>query len=558
MYKSNHVFRTSTDARWRGVKYRCVALFLVIVPQPLAAQQAADQAFQGAQWIMASAASRAVAQVGARIAAGEGVLADTIRARQDLEARYLQLQKDQLADTAGAGADGAALAQQITVVSESILKIDRQLAIDFPNYSELTNPRPLDFKTVQQYLKPDEALILFLSDRLATYVWVVTKSGANWDRVELGSVELADAVQQLRVSLDPNAPVRSAEALDGEKVGLPFFDRQLAHDLYRRLLGQFSDLTAGVKHAFVVVDGALTSLPLAVLVRTPPFGDDDDPAALRETDWLAKSLSTTTLPGVSNLAVIRSGRVFETRNGAPTFVGFGDPKFGATDPENITVAAANGVSDYFVRGLGNVTAINGLSALPGTARELKSLARILGADNSTVFLGTDATEAQVKTSDLSKANILAFATHGLVTGELKGLAEPALVFTPPKKASENDDGLLTASEASELDISADWVILSACNTAAGDGTPGASGLSGLARAFLFAGARSVLVSHWPVRDDVASALTTRTLALLTEMPELGRSAALHQAMMETMADTRDPAYAHPSAWAPFVIVGEGG
>jgi len=83
--------------------------------------------------------------------------------------------------------------------------------------------------------------------------------------------------------------------------------------------------------------------------------------------------------------------------------------------------------------------------------------------------------------------VLTFATHGLLAGDLKGLSEPALVLTPPKEGTELDDGLLTASEVAQLKLDADWVILSACNTAAPDGTPGAEGLSGLAKAFFYAG-----------------------------------------------------------------------
>src|SRR5690606_37924501 len=125
-------------------------------------------------------------------------------------------------------------------------------------------------------------------------------------------------------------------------------------------------------------------------------------------------------------------------------------------------------------------------------------------------------------------------------------------------ASVADDGLLTASEIAELRLSADWVILSACNTAGGDGRPDAEGLSGLARAFLYAGARSILVSHWPVRDDAAARLTTGTLAAIAKDTGIGRSQALRQAMLTLMEDGNDPSLAHPSAWAPFMIVGEGG
>jgi CHAT domain-containing protein len=91
---------------------------------------------------------------------------------------------------------------------------------------------------------------------------------------------------------------------------------------------------------------------------------------------------------------------------------------------------------------------------------------------------------------LDHYKIIEFATHGLMSGELKGLAEPALVLTPPPQATPDDDGLLTASKIATLKLNADWVVLSACNTAAGDGTPDAGGLSGLAKAFFYAGARS--------------------------------------------------------------------
>jgi len=164
----------------------------------------------------------------------------------------------------------------------------------------------------------------------------------------------------------------------------------------------------------------------------------------------------------------------------------------------------------------------------------------------------------VKALDLSSTSVIAFATHGLLSGELSGLAEPALVLTPPDAASLDDDGLLTASEIAELRLSTDWVILSACNTAGTDGRPDAEGLSGLARAFLYAGARSILVSHWPVRDDAAARLTTGTLSRIGEDATIGRSQALRRAMLSLMEDERDQSLAHPSAWAPFIIVGEGG
>ena len=154
--------------------------------------------------------------------------------------------------------------------------------------------------------------------------------------------------------------------------------------------------------------------------------------------------------------------------------------------------------------------------------------------------------------EVRDAALLVFATHGLVAGELRGLAEPALAFSAP--TTDQEDGLLTASEAAQLDLSADWVVLSACNTAAADGSPGGEGLSGLASAFLFAGAKSLIVSHWPVRDDAAPWLTSGAVRAHRE-DGLHRAAALRHAMLDMIDNSTLPGAAHPSVWAPFVLVG---
>lgn len=156
--------------------------------------------------------------------------------------------------------------------------------------------------------------------------------------------------------------------------------------------------------------------------------------------------------------------------------------------------------------------------------------------------------------------MLALATHGLVAGELGGISEPGLVLTPPETANASDDGYLTASEVAALDLNAEWVILSACNTAAGDGSEGAPGLSGLARSFFFAGARNLLASHWPVRDNVAARITVRTVELRRDDPKISRAEAFQQAMREiredASLDSDFDTLAHPNAWAPFTLIGD--
>ena len=144
----------------------------------------------------------------------------------------------------------------------------------------------------------------------------------------------------------------------------------------------------------------------------------------------------------------------------------------------------------------------------------------------------------------------------MIAGDVQGLGEPALAFSLPAKATPLDDGLLTASEVTELKLNAEWLVMSACNTAAGD-RPGAEALSGLARAFFYAGAKTLLVSHWPVGDAAAVALTTHAFKNMQSNPKLGKAEALRRSML-LMIDKGKLSTAHPTSWAPFVIVGEGG
>jgi len=186
------------------------------------------------------------------------------------------------------------------------------------------------------------------------------------------------------------------------------------------------------------------------------------------------------------------------------------------------------------------------------------VARALGASpQDDVKLGTAATVTNVSALPLDQYRVVDFATHGLVAGEVNGLSEPALVLTLPDRPTSEDDGLLTASRVAKLKLDADWAVLSACNTAAGD-KPGAEGLSGLARAFFYAGARALLVSHWPVDSDAAVRLTTGAFSELTAHPGIGRAEALRRSMKALIADRSSPRNADPAVWAPFVLVGEGG
>ena len=158
--------------------------------------------------------------------------------------------------------------------------------------------------------------------------------------------------------------------------------------------------------------------------------------------------------------------------------------------------------------------------------------------------------------ELAKYRTVHFATHGVIAGELESASEPGLILTPPDKATEDDDGYLSASEIAALKLDADWVILSACNTAAG-AAAGAEALSGLARAFFYARARALLVSHWAV-DSVATVklITLSIREIARNHRPIGRAEALRRAMLAFL-DNGSSQEAHPAYWAPFIVVGEG-
>lgn len=203
------------------------------------------------------------------------------------------------------------------------------------------------------------------------------------------------------------------------------FDVATANELYKKLLGPFEKELAGVKHLIVVPDGPLQSLPLDVLVTEMPavpvasIGDHANVA------WLAKQFAITTLPAVGSLRALRA---FAKAAPAPdAFGAFGDPLLDGGKSDGHAKVAA-----LFSRGaVADVSEVRKLARLPETADELRAIASALKWSRDTLHLGSAATETQVKKLDLARFRTVAFATHGLISGDFKGLAEPALVLTPP-------------------------------------------------------------------------------------------------------------------------------
>lgn len=526
-----------------------------------------DDVFLTLQRATSSVAGAALQQAALRQQAGNAALAALLRERSDLSDRA---EADQGALSHAVGTRGAAAEAEIDRVRASLNDIRRQIAVldakiedGFPAFRELTNPRPMSVAEVQKTLRAGEVMIVTLTSEYDTFVWAISPNAADWHAANFDQGDLVAQISLLRRMLDVTTQNRSAAALEEDtSIGASEdgFDRAVAYGLYQKLLAPLAAVIDGADHLIVVPDGALTALPFGLLVASAPVGDDTDPQALRDTDWLIGRAAMTVLPNVSSLRALRRSvdktDLDKTDPGGPRrpFVGFGDPVFAYRDSDAPTGMVTDGA--YVSRGVfEQVSGVAGLAPLPGTARELRRLAQLTGAAATDLFLGRAATETAVRGADLRDVDIVAFATHGLLAGELSGLAEPALVFTPPDAPGPQDDALLTATEAAGLRLSAQLIILSACNTASGDGTPGAEGLSGLARAFIYAGARSILVSHWPVDDYATSVLTTGMVAEMQAGARRGD--ALRRSMLRLMRDDAQVKYAHPRYWAPFILVGDG-
>jgi CHAT domain-containing protein len=351
------------------------------------------------------------------------------------------------------------------------------------------------------------------------------------------------------------------------------FDLAKAHALYKALFGQVEDLIKG-KHLLIVPSGPLTQLPFQVMVTEPPAKGGYKSAA-----WLARDHAFTVLPAVSSLKALR--RVTRPSAATKPMIGFGNPLLDGPDSRYAKLAqrardnqrcrdggspavtaflGSRGVTPMETGGgLTKVSDLRIQAPLPETADELCAVASDLRADLSEMRLGAHATEREVRSlsesGQLANYRVLHFATHGAMAGELSLGAEPGLILTPPAEASTADDGYLSASEIAGLKLDADWVILSACNTAAGD-TSGAQALSGLARAFFYAQARALLVSHWAVNSDATVKLITSAMREISRDGRVGRAEALRRAML-ALIDKGGPDEAHPAYWAPFIVVGEG-
>jgi CHAT domain-containing protein len=578
-----------------------------------AAEVLRDEAFQMVQRAESSRTATALGQMAARFSSGEGTLATLVRERQDLgdewQALDARLAAALAAPSAQRNRDGElVLRQRLSTIAGRLDGLNARFAKELPEYAALTNPQPLSIADVQRLLRAGEALLLIASHTHESLIWVVSTDRVQWMRVPLGEQEIAGEVAALRCGLDDSlwdvaeSYDKCAETIkkyrydanfDGQFVRILPFDLNRAHELYKALLAPFEGMIAN-KHLLFVPSRSLMSLPLGVLVTEAPNARIPvSPTGYREVSWLGVRQPLSVLPSVGSLKMLR--QFAKAARATKTYLGIGNPLLegpqrgqwraffaqqadlarskSCLSPPTVEQQLASfpvrrsveNFKDLF-RGFSiDIEQVRQQTPLPGTADELCEVGRRLGVPVSDIILGPNATEGTLKRLSedgrLADYGIVHFATHGALTGQLTGWSEPGLILTPPAKGTtdpkllQRDDGYVTASEIATLKFDADWVVLSACYTGGSSGGS-AEALSGLARAFFYAGTRALLISHWDVDSDAAVALTTRAFAELTSNPDIGRAEALRISMRELLEKGKSY-QVQPSEWAPFAIVGEG-
>ena len=580
---------TSVGATRRlvGILNSYIELVAALEGSPLAREagiEAIAETFRLADLARTSTVQRALGANAARLAAGSPALADVVRAQQDAKRKITTLYGE-LADLGvepgfQTSPAVATIRNRIEALRRRVDSLTAQIDREFPVYAEVIDPKPVALEQARAMLRPGEALIATLVTPEQTFVWAVPQSGlVAFAAVPMSAKTIEQTVATLREALEPRATTLG---------DIPDFDVALAHRLYQALLEPVRSGWQDARSLLVVPHGPLGQLPIALLPTRPATLAPESGALFsryRRVPWLVRSHAVTTLPSVASLGALRT-----IPAGDPSrrpFVGFGDPYFSKEQAalaaqEHAIVAATSEPRPRDVVALSTRAApprfrgpskafdarqLATLPRLPDTAEEIRDLAQAMNADLARdVFLGARANEETVKTLDLRRYRVVAFASHGLVPGDLEGLTQPALALSAPDVAEVEGDGLLTMDKILSLRLDADWGVLSACNTASGQGT-GSEAVSGLGRAFFYAGARALLVSNWPLETTSARALTTDLFRRQQHSPGVSRAHALQQTMnwlidhgerVDAATGKTAFSYAHPIFWAPFTLIGAGG
>ncbi|MFY0632644.1 MAG: CHAT domain-containing protein [Vannielia sp.] len=497
-----------------------------------------EESYRIAQNSTQTDAGHALYQMVTRLTLGDSPAAALHRAITDANATEAELQSEYAALMLTPVAERdptheARLKADLAATSREQKRLTDELYATAPDFSAMVSGGKITIAETQALLGPDEAVVVLDVGPAPDdwdFIFIITADQRFWIPMPIDPTQLDEAIADLRASVDLKLGVRAATSLKAQESGSASgFALGAAHWLYTQTFEVAEPYLEGKTHLYVELRGGMAAIPPHLLVRRPA-------TSLEEADWLIRHHAITVIPSVFAMKAMELTR--DKPHAPQPILGIANPDFDPSGTAPVQVSSNRG---------------GALSPLPETFGEVRDVAASMGAGAEAVIQQAAASEAAIKSADLSQYQVLYFATHGLVSGdEVKDLVveEPALALTP----GDGEDGLLTASEIALLRMNPDWVVLSACNTAVGQ-TPDAEALSGLAQSFLYAGARALLVSHWPVESQSAVSLMTDIFARRAANPDLPAAEAQRQAML-AMIDGPRTEWHHPAYWAPFILVGD--
>jgi CHAT domain-containing protein len=499
--------------------------------------------FTASQLGQGGVTSQQIAQATARLQANarDPRVADAIRRRQDATTALQVLVQKRDAAAAAAATDPSAQAAldgidaKVKQAEATLADSDAALQAAAPNFGQLAQ-QVVPAEAVFAALRPHEALLQIALGPDDGWSMVLADGRITVAKIPLGTEAIGKMVATLRASIEPTDR-------------LPMFDIAASRNLYEAVVGGVAPALKDRHGVVVVPSGPLLAVPFEVLLSGPA-----DAAHLAQAPWLVRQFTLTHVPAPANFVSLR--KIAGGSRATKPWFGFGNfvPVTLAQAQRSFPAAACPQSAQL----------LSGLPKLPGAEKELDAARALLGASAGDELLGAAFTRPAVLAASLKQYKILHFAAHALLPEELPCQSEPAIVTSAPAGAPDASQSLLAASDVTQLDLDADLVILSACNSGGGqtggDKTAGES-LSGLARAFFYAGARTLLVTHWSVSDAVAKYAVALTLHLMQADPHLGAAGALRAAQLQMLdaSGTSLPAeLAHPFFWAPFAAIGEAG
>jgi CHAT domain-containing protein len=490
------------------------------------------QMFEAAQLAMGSRTALDIAQATARLAAGDPKTAAVIRDYQDKQGVLDAVHAER--DVAVAGrARAEHLAEidaRIATAQKARDKAEEVILAAAPRYVEWSE-KPVAENEVRERLGANEAAAFLFVSPKGSYGFLVRRQGTLAYPIPLDEAEIDVSVTKLR------------ESTVERPGGLPNFDLATAYKLYAALFGPVEKDLEAISALSVVVTGDLLRFPLEALVTKPDISASN--GDYRGVPWLLRRAALSYFPSPRIFVNLR-----EKGGGSSAvqpFIGFGDFR-----PASKAQLAAAFPPDRCEE---DFRALSGLESLPDTKVEVVAIGQRLGVGARDIILGENFTKARVISSDVGRSRIVLLATHALLPADLKCQPGPSIVVSVPTNAPNAEVGFLRPGDIEKLQLEADLVVLSACNTAGPNAKTGES-LSGLARAFFRAGAHGLLVSHWSIASGAAVPLMINTFAATSDTAQALRQAQLQ--MIDMAGSGNNPIeLSYPNYWAAFTLIGDG-